>query len=463
MLTTTHPSSALTLEALNAATTVARRYVETIADRGVAPTAGALADLSKFHEPFPERGAEAMEVIATLDQIGSPATIASTGRRYFGFVIGGSLPAAMAASWLVSAWDQNGVMRAMSPVAAELEEIVLAWVCEALHLPAGCAGGLVTSATMANLTGIVAARYSLLAKAGWNVNDDGMFGAPPIEVVVGEEIHSLTLKALALAGFGKKRVKVVETDRQGRMRADKFPQVNDRTIVLLQAGNVNTGSFDPAHEICPRAKDDGAWIHVDGAFGLWAAASPKYRHLTRGFELADSWATDAHKWPNAGYDSGIAIVRDGNALRSAMSSTAAYLDPSARREPMYHTPDASRRARGIELWATLKSLGKSGLSDLIERTCAHAQRFAAELRDAGYEILNDVAINQVLVSFGTPEQTREVMRRLQKDGTCWCGGTVWQGKTAMRISVSSWATTDTDVEQSISAMIRIARQVASGN
>src|SRR5579871_5991023 len=463
MHSTTRFSSDLALEALTAANAFARRYVETIADRGVGPTAGSLADLSKFHEPFPERGAEATEIIAALDEIGSPATVASTGRRYFGFVIGGSLPAAMAASWLVSAWNQNAAMRAMSPVAAELEEVVLAWICEALHLPSGCAGGLVTSATMANLTGIVAARYSLLAKAGWNVNDDGMFGAPPIDVVVGEEIHSLTLKALALAGFGKKRLKIVETDGQGRMRADKFPKVNDRTIVVLQAGNVNTGSFDPAHQICPRAKADGAWVHVDGAFGLWAAASPKYRNLLRGFELADSWGTDAHKWPNAGYDSGVAIVRDGNALRSAMSSTAAYLDPSARREPMYHTPDSSRRARGVELWATLKSLGKSGLADLIERTCAHAQRFAAGLCDAGYEILNEVFINQVLVSFGTAEQTREVMRRVQEEGTCWCGGTVWQGKAAMRISVSSWATTDADVEQSLAAMIRIARQVSSGN
>jgi len=348
-------------------------------------------------------------------------------------------------------------------VASELEEIVLAWICEALQLPAGCAGGVVTSATMANFTGLTTARYALLAKAGWNVNDEGMFGAPPIDVVVGEEIHALALKALALAGFGKKRVKVVEADGQGRMRADKFPKVNDRTIVFLQAGNVNTGSFDPAQEICTRAKEDGAWVHVDGAFGLWAAASPKYRHLTRGFELADSWATDAHKWPNVGYDSGIAIVRDGNALRSAMTATAAYLDPSARREPLYHTPDSSRRARGIELWATLKSLGKSGLADLIERTCAHAQKFAAGLRDAGFEILNDVVINQVLVSFGTPEQTREVIRRVQEDGTCWCGGTVWQGKTAMRISVSSWATTGADVEKSLAAIVRIARQAVEGS
>jgi glutamate/tyrosine decarboxylase-like PLP-dependent enzyme len=451
----------MTLEALNVAAERARRYVETIGDRSVSPSASAVANLTRFHEPFPERGLEATEVVAALDEIGSAATIASSGRRYFGFVIGGSVPAALAASWMVNAWDQNAAMRTMSPVASELEEVVLAWVCEALQLPAGCAGGLMTSATMANFTGLIAARYALLAKAGWNVNDDGMFGAPPIDVVVGEEIHSLSLKALALAGFGKKRVKIVETDAQGRMRADKFPKVNDRTIVFLQAGNVNTGSFDPAHEICPRAKADGAWVHVDGAFGLWAAASPKYRYLTRGFELADSWGTDAHKWPNAGYDSGIAIVRDGGALRSAMTATAAYLDPSARREPMYHSPDSSRRARGVELWATLKSLGKSGLADLIERTCAHAQKFAAGLRDAGYEILNDVVINQVLVSFSTPEQTREVIRRVQEDGTCWCGGTVWQGKTAMRISVSSWATTDADVEKSLAAIVRIARQVSS--
>jgi glutamate/tyrosine decarboxylase-like PLP-dependent enzyme len=463
MPTTTRSSIDLTLDALNAAVPRARRYVETIADRNVAPSAEALADLSKFHEPFPEHGADASEVVAKLDELGSPATVASMGRRYFGFVIGGSTPAALAASWMVSAWDQNGCMRVMSPVASELEEIVLAWICEALNLPAGSAGGIVTSATMANFTGLITARYALLAKAGWNVNDEGMFGAPPIDVVVGEEIHALALKALALAGFGKKRVKVVEVDGQGQMRADKFPKVNERTIVFLQAGNVNTGSFDPAQEICTRAKEDGAWVHVDGAFGLWAAASPKYRHLTRGFELADSWGTDAHKWPNVGYDSGIAIVRDGNALRNAMTATAAYLDPSAWREPLYHTPDSSRRARGVELWATMKSLGKSGLADLIERTCAHAQKFAVGLRDAGFEILNDVVINQVLVSFGTPEQTREVIRLVQDDGTCWCGGTVWQGKTAMRISVSSWATTEADVEKSLAAIVRIARQAVEGS
>jgi glutamate/tyrosine decarboxylase-like PLP-dependent enzyme len=243
------------------------------------------------------------------------------------------------------------------------------------------------------------------------------------------------------------------------MRTEKLPKLKRNSLVFIQAGNVNTGSFDPAEELCKWAHESEAWVHVDGAFGLWAAASPKYKHLVSGFELADSWATDAHKWPNANYDCGIVLVRDAAALRAAMTISAAYLQPGSQREPANQTPDASRRARAIELWAVLKSLGKQGLAELIERTCAHAKRFAAGLREAGYEILNDVVINQVLVSFGSGELTREVMRRVQEDGTCWCGGTMWQGKTAMRISVSSWATTEEDVEQSLTAILRIARQV----
>ncbi len=393
-----------------------------------------------------------------LDEIGSPATVASTGGRYFGFVIGGTIRAALAASWLANAWDQNVALRVMSPVAAELEEVVLNWVCEIFGLPPECEGGLVTCATMANFSALASARYSLLEKSGWNVVDDGMFGAPPIEVVVGEEVHTSVLKALSLAGFGKKRVTIVEADGQGRMREDKLPKLGPLAIVCIQAGNVNTGAFDPAEEICASAREQGAWVHVDGAFGLWANASPKYRHLTRGFEQAHSWATDAHKWPNVSYESGIVIVRDGAALRGAMTTSAAYLEPGARREPMNHVPEASRRARGVELWAALKSLGKSGLCSLIERTCALAQRFAEGLRAAGFQILNDVVINQVLVSFGSAETTREIIRRVQEDGTCWCGATVWQGKTSMRISVSSWATTEADVDRSLEAILRIARE-----
>jgi glutamate/tyrosine decarboxylase-like PLP-dependent enzyme len=311
---------------------------------------------------------------------------------------------------------------------------------------------------MANFTSLVTARHALLRRAGWDVNENGMFGAPPIEVVVGAEVHASLLKALSLAGFGRKRVTVVEADGQGRMHAGKLPRLSERSVVCIQAGNVNTGAFDPADEICQRAREQGAWVHVDGAFGLWARVLPKFEHLTRGLEKADSWAADAHKWPNVGYDSGVVLVRDGAALQASMGITAAYLEPGSRREPMHHTPEASRRARGVELWATLKSLGRSGLGALIERTCAHAQRFARGLADAGFEVLNDVVINQVLVSFGEPDVTREVTRRIQVDGTCWCGGTVWQGRTAMRISVSSWATTELDVDRSLAAIIRIARE-----
>jgi len=449
----------LDAEAIQAAEDRARIYLDEIGKRKVYPTSAALASLARFREPFPEVPSQAIDVIRTLDEIGSPATVAITGGRYFGFVIGGTLPASLAASRLAATWDQNCAFRVMSPVVAEIEEVVLRWVCEIFGLPQSCEGGIVTCATAANFTALAAARNALLARSGWSVADDGLFGAPPIDVIVGEEVHASVLKALSLAGLGQKRVTIVPADSQGRMRADKLPKLNKNALVCIQAGNVNTGSFDPAAEICRWAHDSEAWVHVDGAFGLWAAASPKYHHLESGFEQADSWATDAHKWPNVNYDCGIVLVRDSHALRQAMTISAAYLKPGLLREPVNQTPEASRRARAVELWAGLKSLGKQGLAELIERTCAHAQRFANGLREAGYEILNEVVINQVLVSFGSAEITNEVMRRVQEDGTCWCGGTVWQGKTAMRISVSSWATTNEDVEESLIAIIRIARQV----
>jgi glutamate/tyrosine decarboxylase-like PLP-dependent enzyme len=445
-------------ELLRQAAEIARKYALGIGERRVAPAEKDLDNLKEFHEPFPNAPSDPKLILKKLDDIGSPTTVATSGGRYFGFVNGGTLPASLAANWLAGAWDQNAALRVMSPVAAELEEVVLRWICEALGLPAQCEGGLVTCATMANFTALAAARQALLARAGWNVVDDGMFGAPPIDVVVGDEVHASILKALSLAGFGKKRVTRVSVDGQGRMRADKLPRLSDRTILCIQAGSVNSGAFDPAAEICARAHEQGAWVHVDGAFGLWAAVSPKYRHLTKGFEQADSWATDAHKWPNVNYDSGIVLVKDGTALRSAMTVTAAYLEGGARREPMHHTPESSRKARGVELWAALKSMGREGLCSLIERTCAYAQRFAEGFRKAGFEVLNDVVINQVLVCFGSAEVTQRVIRAIQEDGTCWCGGTVWQGKSAMRVSVSSWATTEADVELSLEAILRIARE-----
>lgn len=445
-------------ELLNLAAEKAVRYVENAGTRRVGPASSDLGALTGFHEPFPAGPTNPADVLNQLDAIGSPATVAMTGGRYFGFVNGGIVPAALAASWMTDAWNQNAALRVMSPLAAELEDVVLQWICEALGLPLDCQGGLATCATMASFAALLAARHTLLKRAGWDVTEDGMFGAPPIQVVVGEEVHASVLKALSMAGFGKKRVTTVDADGQGRMRADRLPELSERTIVCIQAGNVNTGAFDPATEICAAAKEQGAWVHVDGAFGLWARVSPKYEEFTRGFENADSWATDAHKWPNAGYDCGVVLLKNGHALRTAFGLTAAYLEPGAQREPMHHTPDSSRRARGVELWATLKSLGRTGLRELVERTCEHAQRFAKGLQSAGFEVLNDVVINQVLVSFGAPEVTREVIRRIQQEGTCWCGGTVWQGRTAMRISVSCWATTEADRDRSLEAIIRIARE-----
>jgi glutamate/tyrosine decarboxylase-like PLP-dependent enzyme len=309
---------------------------------------------------------------------------------------------------------------------------------------------------MANFSALAAARHSLLGRAGWDVEADGLFGAPPITVVVGEEVHSSLIKALGMLGLGRNRVVRVPVDGQGRMRADALPHLDGMTILCLQAGNVNTGAFDPAAAICPAARTLGAWIHVDGAFGMWAAASPEYRKWTKGFELADSWATDGHKWPNIGYDCGIVMVRIPKALKEAMSIQAAYLMQGDQREPSHYNPELSRRARGVELWAGLRSLGRQGMAEIVERTSSHARRFAAGLKAAGYQVLNEVVINQVLVSFGSAEKTLATVARLQAEGTCWCGSTVWQGQTAMRISVSSWATTKEDVDRSLAAMVRAA-------
>ena len=433
-------------------------YLEGVDARPVAPTPEAVAALSALRGPLPPGPTSAETVLHLLHEFGSPATVAKNNGRFFGFVNGGCLPAALAASWLVSAWDQNAAFYVQSPTAIVLEEIALEWVRQLLGLPEGIGGAVVTGATMANFSALAAARHALCARAGWDVEADGLSGAPPITVVVGEEVHASVLKALGLLGLGRKRVVRVPVDGQGRMRADALPHLDAQTILCLQAGNVNTGAFDPAAAICPAARAAGAWIHVDGAFGLWAAASPEYHRWTKGFEQADSWATDGHKWPNIGYDCGIALVRDPEALRAAMSIEAAYLVQGERREPSHYNPELSRRARGVELWAGLRSLGRSGMAEIVERTSAHARRFAAGLRAAGYQVLNEVVINQVLVSFGTPEKTLSAIARLQAEGTCWCGSTVWQGKTAMRISVSSWATTKEDVDRSLAAMLKAAEE-----
>lgn len=438
---------------------VARRaadYLDSLEERRVAPAPERVARLTELGGPLPDAPDDPTAVLALLDTIGSPATVASAGGRYFGFVTGGSLPAALAADWLASAWDQNSAFVVMSPVVTAAEEIALGWLLDALHLPAESGGAFVTGATMANFTALAAARHAVLTRAGWDVEADGLFGAPPITVVVGAEAHATVYKALGLLGLGRQRVVTVPVDRQGRMRADALTSLTGPTIVCIQAGNVNTGAFDPAREICAWAHDAGAWVHVDGAFGLWAATAPARAHLVDGVADADSWATDAHKWLNVPYDSGLAFVRDGEALRAAMTLTAAYLQQGTTRDPSQYTPEASRRGRAIVVWAALKSLGRSGLAEMIERCCQHATRFADGLRDAGYDILNEVELNQVLVSFGDDARTQRVIAAVQAEGTTWCGGTVWQGRAAMRISVSSWATSAEDVERSLAAIVHVA-------
>jgi len=448
---------AATAALLHDAATRAAGYLDALDARGVRPDAAAVAGLERLHEPLGERPTAPGEVLALLDEVASPATLGIAGRRFFGFVCGGALPVTLAANTLATAWDQNSAFHHTTPGTATLEAVALAWLRDLFGLPAGTGAGFVTGATVANVTALAAARHAVLERAGWDVEADGLFGAPPIRVVVGGEMHPTVRKSLGLLGLGKDRVEAVGADDQGRFRADRLPDLEGPAIVILQAGNVNTGAFDPFDEIIPRAREAGAWVHVDGAFGLWARVSPALQGLAVGLELADSWATDFHKWLNVPYDSGIALVRDPTALQAAMAVTAAYLPESGARDPSDYTPELSRRARGVEVWAALKRLGRSGVRAMVERGCRQARRFAEGLDAAGFEVLNEVVLNQVLVSFGSPERTRAVIRRLQEDGTCWCGGTEWQGRTAMRISVSSWATTDDDVERCLEVMVRLGR------
>jgi len=415
--------------------------------------------------PVPEEGTPPEKVIEILADAGKRGTVASAGPRFFGFVVGGSVPAAVGADWLVSSWDQNAGIYVLSPLASTIEQITGAWLREIAGLPADMSFGFVTGGHMANFTGLAAARHRVLRDAGWNVEADGLFGAPPIDVVVSEEAHYTISMALRLSGLGSNRVRRIPADGQGRMRADALGATlrsgRGPCIVCAQAGNVNTGAFDPLEEIAALAKERGAWLHVDGAFGLWAAASPEHAALVRGVEKADSVAADAHKWLNVPYDCGIIFCADEAVHRSAMSMAAAYIVATgSERDPHEFVPEESRRARAVPVYAALRSLGRRGLAELVERNCRQARRFAQALRAAGHEVLNEVVLNQVLVSFGAPDQTQRTIAAIQEDGTCWCGGTVWKGRTAMRISICNWSTTDEDVERSIEAILRAAKRCA---
>ena len=434
----------------------ARRYTESIPGRRVFPDAAALRALAAFNEPLPTRGYAAEEVLRLLDDTGSPATVVSNGPRYFGFVVGAALPAAAAAERLMLAWDQCASSFDNSPVAATLERVAAGWVLEALDLPRESAVGFGTSATACTLSCLAAARRVLLARKGWNFDNDGLAGSPEVKVVVSELVHITVKKALRLLGFGMNKIIVAPVNRHGQVDPERLPPLDDMTILCLQAGEVNTGEFDCFDTLIPRAKASGAWVHVDAAFGMWARAS-SHAELTRGIEAADSWTTDAHKWLNTPYDCAMAICRDSEALAAAMNSDAVYLS-AARDAQKNLTLEFSRRARGIPVWAALRTLGREGVASLVDQHCALARRIAEGLQQAGFEVLNRVVLNQVLVRARTDADTVAIREAVQASGEAWFGPTVWQGRPAFRISVSSWRTREQDADALVQLLIESAKR-----
>ena len=443
---------------------LAAEHLEALGERHAGPLVGHAELRSALGGTLPERGLPAAEVIEALARDAAPGLVASPGPRYFGFVTGGALPAALAADWLASAWDQNAFSAVSSPAAAVVEEVACGWLLELLGLPSDSGVGLTTGAQMANVTGLAAARGALLTRAGWDVEEHGLSGAPRLRVLVGEEAHVTVWRALRLLGFGRSAVEAVPVDGQGAMRADALADAlaaDDRAaIVIAQAGNVNTGAIDPLADIVAAAREHGAWVHVDGAFGLWAAASPALSHLVTGAGDADSWATDGHKWLNVPYDCGVVAVRDRAAHVAAMGMTASYLVRTGDEDRTNSdwVPEASRRGRGFAVYAALRSLGRDGAAELVDRCCALARRLASAVGTAdGVEVLNDVTLNQVLLRFGADDAaTDAVIGRVQADGTCWVGGTRWHGEAAMRVSVSSWSTTEADIDRTAAAILSAA-------
>ena len=443
------------MSVMRRAAELAEEHLATLRDRPVRAHASYEDVVAALDEPLPEQGEDDVAVLEHLVAAAGPGVVANPGPRYFGFVTGGALPAALGADWLTSAWDQNAFSRVSSPGAAAIEAVAERWVLEALDLPRTAAVGFATGATTSNFTCIAAARHALLERAGWDVEQQGLSGAPPIRVIVGEHVHASLLVALRYAGLGAPTT-IVPADEQGAMRAGELDVGDGPTLICAQAGEVGSGACDPLEAIAAAKRD--AWLHVDGAFGLWAAASPRHRDLVRGAEKADSWAVDAHKWLNVPYDGGLAIVAEPAALKAAMGVRASYLPDSEGREPLDHVPEMSRRARSIPVYAALRSLGRAGLAELVERNCALARRLADAMREAeGVEVLNDVVLNQVLLRFDDDDAiTRKVVDEVQRGGEAWLGGTVWHGRAAIRVSVSNWSTTEDDIDR-LAAALKAAR------
>jgi glutamate/tyrosine decarboxylase-like PLP-dependent enzyme len=435
-------------ELLEEAQEYSEKYVEGVASMPAFPDEEGLSALDEFDEPMPEQSTDAMEVIRRLEKAGS-ATVAQIGGRCFGFVNGSVLPAAHAAEWIADTWNQNGSLYVMSPAVSKIEDVCEKWIVDLFGLPEGTAMGLVTGSSNAIICALAAARNEMYRRQGYDLSAEGFRNAPKIRVVAGEGAHSAVFAALSVLGIGKNEVEIVPDDECGRMKPECLPELDDKTILILQAGHVTGGHFDPFDEICEKANKAGAWVHIDGAFGLWAAASEKQKHLTKGIDKADSFSVDAHKTLNAGYDCGIVLCRDRDALASALQASGAYIEYGENRDGMLYTTEMSRRGRALPLWAVLKQLGKSGVEQLIDQLCDNAEYFVRGLEAAGFTVPVPPCFNQGMVRCGTPEQTRAVLERIQHSGDCFCSGSQWDGVPVIRISVCSYATTKEDIDRSI--------------
>jgi len=439
----------------------AKQYLESVFNRNVYPTEKALSNLDKFDESMPQDSTNANDVLDFLNEYGSPATVTTTGARYFGFVSGGAIPVSLAAKVISTFWDQAPAMHVLSPIGSALETVVEKWLKEIFNLPESTVAGFVSGTSTANFCGLAAARFRILSNLNWNINDKGLFNAPQLRIVTGRHAHSTILKAIGLLGFGKGNIEWVDVDDEGRLDLVSLPQLDERTIFILQAGNVNSGSFDNFSELCEIAKKAGSWIHIDGAFGLWAGAVDKLKHLTKGIEGANSWAVDGHKTLNTPYDCGIVLCEDEAAIRSALHMTGSYIITGEKRDGMFYTPEMSRRARVIELWATMKYLGKNGIDEMIYTMHLRANQFADEIKVVdGFTVLNDVVFNQVLIQCETDTLTDSVLQRVQELRECWAGGSVWKGKKVIRISICSWATTSSDITRSINSFRKALKEMS---
>ena len=448
-----------TKELFEQAKTFAYDYINKLPEIDVYPSDEAISKLEIFDEQLPEVSSSPSEILNMLHKYGSSTTSAQSGGKYFGFVCGGILPVALATKWLSDTRDQNSALFVLSPIAAKLEEICEKWLIDLLGLPENTAAGFVSGSSTAIICALATARNELLLKQKWNVNENGLFGAPPIRVVLSEQAHSSVFKALSLLGLGKDRVELAPVDNQGRISLEGLPSIDSNTLLIVQAGNVNSGAFDPVDKLCDIANKANAWVHVDGAFGLWAAASKDKYNLIKGFEKADSWSVDAHKTLNAPYDCGIVLCKNRSALLKAMQATGSYIQYSDFRDSMLYTPEMSRRARSIELWATLKYLGKSGINNLVDNLCNHALYFAERLSESGFTVLNDVVFNQILIKCETAEKTKSTLKNIQSSGKCWCGGAIWNNEPVIRVSICSWQTTRRDIEECVETFI-ISRERA---